>query len=193
MSSTSSDSGGPLICDGRIAAVVHNHTDGNWPAHIRENYATIDAEWIATAQGHSSAVSLDDTTSFAAANQTFTKVPYTTELHDDDDEFDVGTSRFTAAHAGDYEVCASLYTGGADVEFELDLYKNGVRENALAHGRLTAGSSGARKKCWDLVSSSIRWSCMTPDVFVVADADRASGQVLLGPRQAPVEAALEDE
>jgi hypothetical protein len=40
------DSGGPLLCGGTIAAVVHNHTDGNWPQHIRENYATIDAAWI---------------------------------------------------------------------------------------------------------------------------------------------------
>jgi hypothetical protein len=39
------DSGGPLICDGRISAVVHNHTDGDWPTHIRENYATLDAVW----------------------------------------------------------------------------------------------------------------------------------------------------
>ena len=40
------DSGGPLLCGGSIAAVVHNHTDGNWPDHIRENYATIDRQWI---------------------------------------------------------------------------------------------------------------------------------------------------
>jgi hypothetical protein len=40
------DSGGPLLCDGRIAGVVHNHTDGDWPTHIRENYATIDAVWV---------------------------------------------------------------------------------------------------------------------------------------------------
>jgi len=40
------DSGGPLFCNGSIAAVVHNHTDGDWPAHVRENYATIDRQWI---------------------------------------------------------------------------------------------------------------------------------------------------
>jgi hypothetical protein len=40
------DSGGPLLCDGSIAAVVHNHTDGDFPQHIRENYATIDRQWI---------------------------------------------------------------------------------------------------------------------------------------------------
>jgi hypothetical protein len=40
------DSGGPLLCGGAIAAVVHNHTDGDWPAHIRENYATLDINWI---------------------------------------------------------------------------------------------------------------------------------------------------
>ncbi|TMQ03687.1 MAG: trypsin-like serine protease, partial [Deltaproteobacteria bacterium] len=40
------DSGGPLLCGGTIAGVVHNHTDGNWPAHIRENYAALDINWI---------------------------------------------------------------------------------------------------------------------------------------------------
>jgi hypothetical protein len=41
------DSGGPLLCGGTIAAVVHNHTDGNFPSHVRENYATTDAAWVA--------------------------------------------------------------------------------------------------------------------------------------------------
>lgn len=40
------DSGGPLLCNGKIAAVVHNHTDGDFPQHIRENYATIDTAWL---------------------------------------------------------------------------------------------------------------------------------------------------
>jgi V8-like Glu-specific endopeptidase len=40
------DSGGPLLCANGIAAVVHNHTDGDWPNHVRENYATIDSDWI---------------------------------------------------------------------------------------------------------------------------------------------------
>jgi hypothetical protein len=42
------DSGGPLLCAGSIVAVVHNHTDGDWPDHVRENYATIDSDWIST-------------------------------------------------------------------------------------------------------------------------------------------------
>jgi hypothetical protein len=36
------DSGGPLVCDGKITAVVRNHTDGDWPSHVRQNYTTID-------------------------------------------------------------------------------------------------------------------------------------------------------
>lgn len=42
------DSGGPLLCGNRISAVVHNHTDGDFPAHTHENYATIDPQWIAS-------------------------------------------------------------------------------------------------------------------------------------------------
>ena len=41
------DSGGPLLCSSGIAAVVHNHTDGNFPQHQVENYTTVDAAWIA--------------------------------------------------------------------------------------------------------------------------------------------------
>lgn len=60
------DSGGPLLCDGRIAAVVHNHTDGVWPAHIRENYATIDANWISNIAADYSAEPLFSTTAWSS-------------------------------------------------------------------------------------------------------------------------------
>ena len=42
------DSGGPLLCNSQITAVVHNHTDGVWPQHTVENYTTIDPAWIAS-------------------------------------------------------------------------------------------------------------------------------------------------
>lgn len=40
------DSGGPLLCSGRISAVVRDHTDGSFPLHTHENYTTVDAPWI---------------------------------------------------------------------------------------------------------------------------------------------------
>ena len=40
------DDGGPLLCGGKIAGVVHNSVDGSVLQHFRENYATIDAGWI---------------------------------------------------------------------------------------------------------------------------------------------------
>lgn len=57
------DSGGPLLCGGAIAAVVHNHTDGDWPTHIRENYATIDRPWLLSHVGHGANVAVQSTTS----------------------------------------------------------------------------------------------------------------------------------
>jgi hypothetical protein len=42
------DSGGPLLCNSAITAVVHNHTDGVWPQHTVENCTTIDSAWIAS-------------------------------------------------------------------------------------------------------------------------------------------------
>jgi len=40
------DSGGPLLCDGAISAITRGHSDGDWPAHARENYTPIDVPWI---------------------------------------------------------------------------------------------------------------------------------------------------
>lgn len=36
------DSGGPLLCDQAVAAVVSCHLDGSWPEHRAETYARID-------------------------------------------------------------------------------------------------------------------------------------------------------
>jgi|GEM_PF-4025876 len=81
-------------------------------------------------------LSLGDSSQFSIAASTFTKVPYTQERYDDRAEFDLTRSRFTASRAGDYEVCASLYSPTAS-QWELDLYKNGARENAIAGARST--------------------------------------------------------
>jgi hypothetical protein len=35
------DSGGPLICNGAIVGTTHNHTDGDYPDHVVENYGRI--------------------------------------------------------------------------------------------------------------------------------------------------------
>lgn len=40
------DSGGPLLCNGTIVAVVHGHNDGDAAAHKKETYTTIDPTWI---------------------------------------------------------------------------------------------------------------------------------------------------
>jgi hypothetical protein len=80
-------------------------------------------------------VSAEGITTFSAPSQTFVKVPYAREIFDDDGRFDIGTSTFTAASAGDYLFCASLYATSAAADVELDLFKNGVRDRAIAWGR----------------------------------------------------------
>jgi hypothetical protein len=94
----------------------------------------------------SSTVAVRDISAFSAASTTFTKVPYVSEAYDDQNQFDTVNSRFTAAAAGDYQVCASL-TSSPDLShfFELDLYVNGVRENAFA-GEV-AGGNGFEHGC----------------------------------------------
>ncbi len=44
----SGDSGGPLLCNGKIAGVVKSHSDGNWPSHTKEIYTVVDPSWIAS-------------------------------------------------------------------------------------------------------------------------------------------------
>lgn len=109
--------------------------------------------------------SVRDITTFAAATATFTKVPFATKVYDDQSQFDVSNSRFTAAGAGDYEVCASLTSSpNLTHPFELDLYVNGAREDAFAgevgggngfeHGcRVVRLAAGSFVEVWVLQSS----------------------------------------
>ena len=87
----------------------------------------------------STKVSVNGITPFAIPAQTFVKVPYLTEAVDDTNEFNVGTSVFTAAQTGDYQICASLSTAGSA---ELDLFVNNVRERAFA--AITGVGTGCR-------------------------------------------------
>ncbi|MGE5180962.1 MAG: hypothetical protein ACM31C_02820 [Acidobacteriota bacterium] len=88
-------------------------------------------DWLAI-QPLPIAVSTDGLLAFTAAQTTFTPVPYTGVIRDDLHEFDASSHTFTAAAAGDYELCASLGTGSTSGELdELDVYKNGTREKAL--------------------------------------------------------------
>jgi hypothetical protein len=83
-------------------------------------------------------VALGNTQTFSAPNATFTKVLYSEELYDVGGQFDPKTSRFTAALPGEYRICTGL---SSDVKvFELDLYIDGQRENALLHTSSGSGS-----------------------------------------------------
>ncbi|MGE5184721.1 MAG: hypothetical protein ACM31C_21765, partial [Acidobacteriota bacterium] len=81
-------------------------------------------------------------TPFSATGGQFTKIPYTTEAFDTNGEFDVGTSTFTAATAGDYLVCASLASGNTGFGDEIDIYKNGTRGKGIHYFR--SGTPGCR-------------------------------------------------
>jgi hypothetical protein len=83
-------------------------------------------------------VSVTNTQNFSAPNATFTKVMYGEELYDVAGQFDPKISRFTAAQPGEYRFCVGL---SSDVKtFELDLYIDGQRENALLHTNSGIGS-----------------------------------------------------
>jgi hypothetical protein len=97
-------------------------------------------DWL-TIQEESAQVAVTERPAFSAPSSVFTKIPYSMEGYDDRNEFDPTTSQFTAAQSGDYQVCASLSVGPG-LSFELDLFKNNVRERALAFG--TAAATGCR-------------------------------------------------
>jgi hypothetical protein len=97
-------------------------------------------DWL-TIEEESAQVAVISRSAFSVPSSVFTKVPYSTEGYDDRNEFDPTTSQFTASQDGDYQVCASLSVI-AGLSFELDLFKNNVRERAIAFG--TGAATGCR-------------------------------------------------
>lgn len=91
-------------------------------------------------------VSIGDTQPLALPAQTFVTVPYATVLYDDDGRFDRATHMFTASHAGDYEVCASMIELGS-VPCEIDLFWNSVRYKALGVSQQTGLTASVARGC----------------------------------------------
>ena len=91
------------------------------------NWMTVDK---VSATSAPSDVYLDNAASFAAPQNTPTKVPYSRKVYDDRNQFDIRSSRFTAAEPNDYRVCASLTSLAED--FDLSLTVNGIRDKGIA-------------------------------------------------------------
>ncbi|MFN0250390.1 MAG: hypothetical protein ACKV2T_26155 [Kofleriaceae bacterium] len=79
---------------------------------------------------------VDTLSDFSVPSGVHTVVPYTSESFDTGGQFDVVTSKFGAAQAGDYLVCASMSLNVAITTSELDIFKNGQPLVGLAHGRV---------------------------------------------------------
>jgi hypothetical protein len=100
--------------------------------------------WMTVAKV-SATLDLTTITPFQAATGGFTVVPYATPRYDDKSQFDASRSRFTAAQAGDYLFCASLSASNDTTDpFDLVLFVNGVREDALAGDANLVGGQGCR-------------------------------------------------
>lgn len=107
------------------------------------------------------AIALNDINAFTAPSGVFTKVQYTSAIYDDRNEFDTATHRFTATHAGDYKICASLTpTSSVSLALELDFYVNGTRERGFVSGggpeqgcRIVRLAAGSYLEVWVLQSS----------------------------------------
>ena len=120
-------------------------------------------------------MSLRDIPSFLVNPYTFTPVPYATIVHDESHQYNLSTHAFVAAEAGDYNFCAALKAGAATNQFEIDLFVNDKRENALA---ASLGSAGQEQACrtvrlrksdtvdvrvWQEQSTSQMWFHPNPD------------------------------
>lgn len=93
---------------------------------------------------HQSAVSVDNITSFNVPHGVSTKIPYSSESFDNQNEYDPSTNyRFTAAKTGDYLVCASL-AAPSSFSFTLAIYKNGVLERGFAQSVGIAFATGCQ-------------------------------------------------
>lgn len=93
--------------------------------------------WL-TMQRVPARLSINDTTSFTAANNAFTKIPFTGKVYDTSSEYDVSTNQLVAAVDEEYEICASL--AGFAGEFELHMFVNDARENIVAMSNLGAAN-----------------------------------------------------
>jgi hypothetical protein len=99
-------------------------------------------DWI-DIQKQPLSLSVGAVAAFPTVSHVFTQVPYSTVLFDDASQYNTTSHTFTAATAGDYEVCASLLIPQSTMDGdEIDIYKNGMREKGLSFGHF--GLSGCR-------------------------------------------------
>jgi hypothetical protein len=80
------------------------------------------------------------TTPFALPVSTFTKIPFATEVFDDQNEYDLATSTFTATLAGDYLVCASM--ANLPAGFEVDAFVGGTRSRPVVYDSVAGAGTG---------------------------------------------------
>jgi hypothetical protein len=85
--------------------------------------------WLTIDQPQTLFSSLGSTLPFVAASGQFQTVPYTNSLLSQDPYYNPATGKFTAPANTKYQFCASLANFTQD--FELDLFINGIRENAF--------------------------------------------------------------
>lgn len=130
----------------RVERLSKGSTLEVWGYHNDATTLTVtnDAYWDwLTIYEHHASVSLGNISAFQALPFTFTTVPYANEEFDEHDEFDPNKGTFTAAAAGDYEICAGIMLGSANLGYrmELSLFTNGQRVRDLF------GAPGADTGC----------------------------------------------
>lgn len=184
------DSGGPLLCDGRIAAVVHNHTDGLWPAHILENYATIDASWITNIAADYSAEPLFSTAAWAANRlDSFIRGTDGAVYHK------AWTGSVWAPSVTDWESLGGFTTGTPEVVSwganRLDVFVRGG-DMGLYHKAWTGSAWAPSVAGWESLGgvlsshpSAVSWAANRLDIFAVGTDGVAYHKAWTGSAWAP--------
>jgi hypothetical protein len=116
-----------LVAGDFIDVRIYQDGEGSYTFEPNATWA-----WLTIHRVDASAFAYTDAT-FTAENAVFTTVRYGHEVFDDGGELDPSTSRFTAAAAGDVQVCASA-AGSTYYPFELEAFIDGARVRGIGAG-----------------------------------------------------------
>ncbi|GEM_PF-2798479 len=83
-----------------------------------------------------SAVYMGNSAGLSLGTTTFQTIPFNTKVLDNQNEYDISTSRFTAKNSGSYSITASISFNSV-LASELDIFLNNVRVRGFAHSEVS--------------------------------------------------------
>jgi hypothetical protein len=123
---------------------------------------------------------------YANTNQTFTssthtKVTFTTELFDTNNNF--ASSRFTPTVAGYYQMSSALTANVSNTRYLVELYKNGTRCNVFADMSTTVNTLGGSVLVYmngstDYLEMYVYMTAVSPELYGIQDSTWFTGSLV---------------